>query len=191
MPVPAPTRSLSITRIGRSPTIPVMRLLPAIRRFGRMTAIRHTITTTSVFSATLGIDTSTVGPFAPQKHRCIARVPARFTRPPPLGNHADPPPVMTIPSIHRRVPLAHLLGLFTRLFYPNRGALPDSRAPAGGLLPFPPAFHQLRPEWKDAALGWFRRMNQAAVGAQVPAQGVARHAQAHVVFRAVDVLAFK
>ena len=55
----------------------------------------------------------------------------------------------------------------------------------------PGGFPEFRPEWKDAALGGFRRMDGAAVSAQERAQGMARHSQAQAVAGAVDVAAFK
>jgi len=86
---------------------------------------------------------------------------------------------------------AHLVGLGTGRFELNERALAHAGAPTGGLVPMATGFQKLRPEGEEAALGGFGRMDPAAVGAQEGTQAAVRHAQAHAVARAVDVLAFK
>ena len=93
--------------------------------------------------------------------------------------------------VHPRIPFPHLLRLLARRSNLNQGTFPDSRAPARGLVPLPAAFHQLRPERENAALGGLRRMNRAAVITQEPAHGIAWHSQAHLVSGAGDKLAFE
>src|SRR2546423_4452630 len=90
-----------------------------------------------------------------------------------------------------RMPLPHFPRLLLDRSDANQRAFPDAWTILRRLQPLPPVRYQLRPEWEDPALGWFRGMNRAAFTAQEMAVLSPRNPQSDLVSCPVDVLPFK
>src|SRR5208283_4323723 len=77
-------------------------------------------------------------------------------------------------------------GLLARGLNRHEFSLSNSRAPPGGLVPLLPALHQLRPEWKNAALRGLDRVDGATVLTKKNTLSVLRGAQTAGIFCPVN-----
>jgi hypothetical protein len=77
------------------------------------------------------------------------------------------------------------------VFDVHQFTLADTRAPASGLVPGAAAFHDLRPEWKGAALNRLCLMHTACAVREKLALCMLRHAESPRILCAVYVASFE